>query len=337
MIKRQVEIIDYFRPGTPTRLGEQAMEKYFGGSTPLQTLVRGDIADPTTLREMKKMEDFLKTLPNVRHPQSAADLIEEMGDLMGEGKNIPDSRAKVANLWFLLEGEDIMSQLVNGDKTEAVIQATLTKNSVHEVKGMIGKIDDYIRKNNTAGLSFSQTGMHYIHLKLDQAIGFNQVQSMVLALVLIFIMVALLLRSFLGGLIGLLPISFSLVMAFGIMGFTRIPLDIATMLLGGIAIGTGIDYAIHFSNRFRQELRTGKDPNAAVVATMSTTGRAIMINVLTVIMGFLVLALGQLVPLQRFGLLIAITTASAGLGSITILPAVMLSAGLGIKNAKIKK
>jgi predicted RND superfamily exporter protein len=179
--------------------------------------------------------------------------------------------------------------------------------------------------------------MHYIHLKLDQAIGFNQVQSMVLALVLIFIMVALLLRSFLGGLIGLLPISFSLVMAFGIMGFTRIPLDIATMLLGGIAIGTGIDYAIHFSNRFRQELRTGKDPNAAVVATMSTTGRAIMINVLTVIMGFLVLALGQLVPLQRFGLLIAITTASAGLGSITILPAVMLSAGLGIKNAKIKK
>lgn len=334
-IKRQVEIIDYFRPGTPTRLGEQAMERYFGGSTPLQILVRGDIADPTTLREMKKMEDFLKTLPNVHHPQSVADLIEEMGDLMGEGKTIPDSRAKVANLWFLLEGEDIMSQLVNGDKTEAVIQATLGKNSVHEVQGMIGKIDDYIRKNNTDSLSFSQTGMHYIHLKLDRAIVFNQTQSMILAMVMIFIMVALMLRSFFGGLIGLLPITFSLVLVFGIMGFARIPLDIATMLLGGIAIGTGIDYAIHFSSRFRHELRTGKDPRAAVITTMGTTGRAIMINVLTVVMGFLVLALGQLVPLQRFGLLIAITTASAGLGSITILPAVMLTTGIGLKIAKI--
>jgi predicted RND superfamily exporter protein len=312
MIKRQVEIVDYFKPGTPTRLGEQAMERYFGGSTPLQILVRGDIADPAALRAMKKMEDFLATLPNVHHPQSVADLIEEMDDLMGEGKTIPDSRAKVANLWFLLEGEDIMSQLVNGDKTEAVIQATLGKNSVHEVRGMIGKIDDYIRKNNTDALSFSQTGMHYIHLKLDRAIVFNQAQSMVLAIVLIFIMVALMLRSFFGGLIGLLPITFSLVMVFGIMGYTRIPLDIATMLVGGIAIGTGIDYAIHFSSRFRHELRTGKDPRAAVIATMGTTGQAILINVLTVIMGFLVLALAQLVPLQRFGLLIAITTATRG-------------------------
>ncbi len=333
-IQRQVEIIDYFRAGTPTRLGEQAMERYFGGSTPLQVLVRGDIGDPTTLVTMKKMEDFLKSLPNVHHPQSVADLIEEMDDLMGEGKTIPDSRAKVANLWFLLEGEDIMSQLVNGDKTEAVIQATIGKNSVHEVKSMIGKIEDYIRQNNTDRFSFSQTGMHYVHVKLDRAIAFNQMQSMILAMVMIFIMVALMLRSLFGGLIGLLPISFALVMVFGIMGYTRIPLDIATMLLGGIAIGTGIDYAIHFSNRIRQETRSGKDARSAVITTMSTTGRAIMINVLTVIMGFLVLALGQLVPLQRFGLLIAITTACAGLASITILPAVILETGIGLKMKK---
>jgi len=337
IIKRQVEILDYFKPGTPTRLGEQAMEKYFGGSTPLQILVRGDIGDPAVLRAMKKMEDFLETLPNVHNPQSVADLIAEMDDLIGEGKTIPDSRAKVANLWFLLEGEDIMSQLVGGDKTEAVIQATLGKISVHEVRGMIGQIDDYIRKNNTGALTFSQTGMHYIHLKLDRAIVFNQAQSLVLAMIMVFIMVALMLRSFFGGLIGLLPITFSLVMVFGIMGYTRIPLDIATMLVGGIAIGTGIDYAIHFSSRFRHELRTGKDPHAAVIATMGSTGRAIMINVLTVIMGFLVLALAQLVPLQRFGLLIAITTASAGIGSITILPAVMLTTGIGLKMNPVRE
>jgi len=330
-IKRQVEIIDYFKPGTPTRRAEQAMEMYFGGSTPLQILVRGDIGDPATLQAMKNMEEYLKTMPNVSHPQSVADLIEEMNDLMGEGKTIPDSRAKVSNLWFLLEGEDIMSQMVNGDQTEAVIQATLRKNSVHEVKGMIAKIDDYIKKNRTAELSFAQTGMHFVHLKLDRAIALNQAQSLILALVMIFIMVALMLRSFFGGLIGLIPITFALTVVFGIMGFTRIPFDIATMLLGGIAIGTGIDYAIHFSSRFRNELRSGKDPGRAVVATMATTGGSIMINVMTVILGFLVLTLAQLIPIQRFGLLIAIATASAGLGSITILPAIMLVTGIGRK------
>lgn len=331
-IERQVEIMDYFKPDAPVRRAEQILEKNFGGSTTLQILVKGDITDPVVLREMKNMEDFLKTLPNVHHPQSVADLIEEMNDLMGEEKKIPDSRAKINNLWFLLEGEDIMSQLVNGDRSEAVIQAAIGQNRIREIKFLIEKINDYIEKHNRADLTFFQTGMHCIHRQLDRAIVFNQAQSMALAMVLIFVMVAFLLRSFFGGLIGLLPIALSLVVIFGVMGYARIPLDIATMLLGGIAIGTGIDYAIHFSSRLRHELQTGKTPAAAVIATMATAGRSIMINMLTVTMGFIVLVLAQLVPLQRFGLLIAIMTTSAGLGSITILPAVMLTTGIGLKN-----
>ncbi len=330
-IERQVEIMDYFNPDAPVRRAEQILEKNFGGSTSLQILVKGDIADPAVLRAMKNMEDFLKTLPNVHHPQSIADLIEEMNDLMGEEKTIPESRAKVNNLWFLLEGEEIMSQLVNRERSEALIQATIGKNRIREIKFLTEMINDYIRQHNTTDLVFSQTGMHCIHLQLDRAIVFNQAQSMALAMILIFALVAFLLRSFLGGLTGLLPIALSLVVVFGVMGYARIPLDIATMLLGGIAIGTGIDYAIHFSSRFRRELQAGKDPTAAVMATMVTAGRSIMINVLTVAMGFIVLALAQLVPLQRFGLLIAIMTTSAGLGSITILPAVMLTTGIGLK------
>jgi len=100
-IERKVDMLDYFSPKTRLRITEEMMEKKFGGSVPVQILVKGDIQDPSVLKQMKKMEDFLKTQDNVHNPQSVADLIEEMNDVMGEGKDIPDSKDKVSNLWFL--------------------------------------------------------------------------------------------------------------------------------------------------------------------------------------------------------------------------------------------
>ena len=124
-IQRSVDMLDYFKPGSSIRMTEEIMEAKFGGSIPVQILVEGDIQDPAVLIEMKKFGDFLESQGDVSNTQSIADLIEEMADAMGEGKIIPDSKDKVSNLWFLLEGEEILSQMVNEDKTEAVIQGTI--------------------------------------------------------------------------------------------------------------------------------------------------------------------------------------------------------------------
>ena len=109
------------------------------------------------------------------------------------------------------------------------------------------------------------------------------------------------------------------------MGYSGIPLDIATVLVASTSIGIGIDYAIHFINRFRQELRSGKNSSDALRQTLQTTGKGILINVITVTGGFLVFLLADLVPLQRFGALIALTMVSSGSASIFILPAIILT------------
>jgi len=72
---------------------------------------------------MIKTEKFLKDDPNVSVAQSVADLIEQMNDAMGEGRRIPDDKAKIEQLWFLLEGQEVMPQLVNDDLTKGVIQS----------------------------------------------------------------------------------------------------------------------------------------------------------------------------------------------------------------------
>jgi predicted RND superfamily exporter protein len=125
-------------------------------------------------------------------------------------------------------------------------------------------------------------------------------------------------------LIGLTPILFSLFVLFGVMGTTGIPLDVATVLIGSISMGVGIDYAIHFLNRFKRELQSGYSRAEAVVRTISTTGKAVSINVVTVSTGLLTLVLANLIPLRRFALLIVATMLGSGLSALTLLPSILL-------------
>jgi len=88
-------------------------------------------------------------------------------------------------------------------------------------------------------------------------------------------------------------------------------------------MGLGIDYTVHFLSRYRHELGRGSDHHSALQATLNTTGRAILINVVTVSVGFLSLLLGNLVPLRNFGLLIVVTMASSGVGALSLLPSIL--------------
>jgi len=166
--------------------------------------------------------------------------------------------------------------------------------------------------------------MPAIYQHLDDSIVRSQIQSILLAIILVFVCLIFMLHSFTGGLIGLVPIGFTILVILGLMGYIGVPLDIATVLVGSISIGIGIDYSIHFVSRFRKEFKEAGTELNALDKTLETTGKAILINVITVTMGFLVLILGNLVPLQRFGILVAITMVSSGASAITLLPAIIL-------------
>ena len=144
-ISRRVDLIEYFQPQSGIRQAEAFLQEKFGGSGIIQILVEGDIQDPAVLQEMEKMEEFLLAQDDIHSTQSLVSLLKELNHVMGEGKALPDTRGKVINLWFLLEGEEVMSQLVNAGRTEAVIQArmegSLETKRVHE---LVTLINEYI-------------------------------------------------------------------------------------------------------------------------------------------------------------------------------------------------
>ncbi len=173
-------------------------------------------------------------------------------------------------------------------------------------------------------LTAEQTGMPIIYMDIDRKIMRSQALSLSIAMFLVFLLLSFQLRSLIGGLISITPIILTILINFILMVVLNIPLDIVTVMIGSVAVGIGIDYTIHFINRFKSEFGKGKSELEALDKTLETTGKAILINAISVMMGFLVLVLGSVVPLQRFGYLIAFTMITSALGAITFLPALIL-------------
>lgn len=322
LIKTKVDFLDYFKEKSSIRITESIMEESFGGSVPIQILVKGDLQDPEVLQAMKDFHNFLDTLKGVHHPQSIIDLIEEMNDAMGEGKNIPDTKEKISNLYFLLEGEETIEQLINEDKTEGIIQAMTPGAYNEESELIIKQIQNYIKLINNHNYSFEFTGSAVVYQHLNQSLLKSQLISLIIAIIAIFICLLFLTNSLPESILGLVPIFLGLSILFGSMGILKIPLDVATVLIGSICVGIGIDYSIHFLNRYAIE-RKQNTPEAALLTTIKYAGGAIIINVFTVMLGFLVLIFSNLVPVIRFGVLLGITMLSTGVGATILLPAII--------------
>jgi predicted RND superfamily exporter protein len=333
LIRREVDILSYFRPGSEIRAAEEMMKKTFGGSQTLQILVSGDIKDPAVLEKMKAVEEYLRTRPELHNVHSVVELLEEMSFAMIDRRILPASRGQAANLWFLLEGEETLSLLVNPEADEAVIQASLENQNSREIAEVVRDVSARIaslRDDKVGMLRMQLAGSALLYSELYAALKRSQCRSLVLALLLVFACNLLLLRSFRAALTGLAPIVFTLFLLFGIMGAGGLPLDVVTVLLGSISLGVGIDYSLHFLNRYRRFLllcrrrRRGRQPEDAATAALAATGEAIFINMVTVSAGFLSLLLAGLTPLRRFALLIVCTMLCSGLSALLLLPSLLL-------------
>ena len=115
------------------------------------------------------------------------------------------------------------------------------------------------------------------------------------------------------------------------MGYTGIPLNIATVLVASIAMGIGIDYSVHVITHFNSSLKKGATISGALEETIGISGKAIIINVTSVSAGFLVLLFSEMVPLQYFGLLIFLSMVGSGLSALTFLPVILILAHRGQK------
>ena len=170
-----------------------------------------------------------------------------------------------------------------------------------------------------------------------QSLFKSQITTLSLVLLILFLMFLALFRSVKLTLIALTVNIIPIGIIFGFMGWLHIPLDIMTITIAAIAMGIGVDDTIHYIHRFKREFE--KDPVYPEVMkrTNNSIGNAMYYTSLTVIIGFSILVLSNLIPTIYFGLLTMLVMAAALVSNLILLPKLLLLIKPLTKNATIKK
>ncbi len=328
-LKVDANVENFFPRKNPVRVSADLINKNFGGSEDISVWFRGDCKDPALLNRLNAYADSLKKNPGVGNVFSIADVVKEMSKAIYDPGDtwydrIPDSRNAVAQFFELYnmggDPEDF-EQLVDFDYKNAQMMVRVNNGSTKVVNDVVRQIRELTRKDpDFAGIG----GYGYINARLSDLIIRGQERSLALALIVVALLVMMIFRSVRSGLFISVPLAGAMVVLFGLMGYSGIELDTATAMLSSIMIGVGVDYTIHFLWRYMLEKGSGKSYEEAVYTTITTTGRGITFNALSVIVGFSALLISSFTPIRFFGFLVVISIASCLVGAMVLVPALIL-------------
>ncbi|MES2800386.1 MAG: MMPL family transporter [Bacteroidota bacterium] len=154
----------------------------------------------------------------------------------------------------------------------------------------------------------------------------NLFSGIIFAILCISILMALLFRSWRMVVVAMIPNLIPLIVTAGVMGILGIPLKPSTLLVFNIALGISVDDAIHFLEKYRQELKSKKwDLQECVMIAIRDTGLGRYYTSIVLFCGFSVFLFSQFGGTQALGILVSLTLFVAMITNFLILPTLLLS------------
>lgn len=233
----------------------------------------------------------------------------------------------VGNFLSMLSDKDTLGRWANDPQNENVlnpnrlrIQMILRSQSTDAIESVVNECNSYVANHFPEGYTVSFTGKGELESVMTDMVVSSQLQSLIFSLFCVFVVLTLSFKSGWAGLLGALPLAFTILLNYMTMGFTEIKLDLVTSIIASVAVGIGIDYTIHFLETYRMERALTSDVHEAARKTFASSGVGILTNALAVGLGFLVLCLSKFAVLRYIGILVAIVMFTSSMLSMTILP-----------------
>ncbi|WOX06485.1 efflux RND transporter permease subunit [Microbulbifer pacificus] len=277
------------------------------------------------LNQIEKFHDFLEAQPEIGKVQSLATLYKVAKDLNDGGLN--DFELAVARQSL---PEEINQVLVHPywspkDQQARISMRVMETDPNLRREELIQRIYNFAENElGMAPENVRQTGMLVLYNNMLQSLFKSQILTLGAVFAGILLMFLVLFRSLWLSIIALIPNMLAACVVLGGMGLANVPLDMMTITIAAITVGIGVDHAIHYLYRFREEFEKDGDYVATMHRSHATIGRAMFYTAITIIAGFSILALSKFVPSIYFGLLTALAMSAALLGSLTLLPLLLV-------------
>ncbi|MGE4453225.1 MAG: RND family transporter [Sphaerochaeta sp.] len=309
---------------------DQFVNSKFGGTSTLNIILSGDESDlfkhPEVLQAMDSMQADLEENPIVGNTLSLATFIKQMNQVMMEYEegtySIPDSQNLISQYLLLYEfsgDPESLQQVIDYEYTSANITVQLKSDSSAVLKDILAVVNNYQPQFSEYGITVGYAGSGYKAFIFSELLLEGQIVSLLISFAIIILLLAILFKNLRIGLVGTVPIAITAIVNFGVMGLLGIPLSSATALITSIAIGIGVDYAIHFLEHYTNMRLEGSTLEEATKQTLAHTGRAIIFNAIAVMGGFAILMFSVFPPNRQVGALIVLNMATSAIGTLTIL------------------
>ncbi len=288
----------------------------------------GRLASPRVLGAVERFEKALDreeaaTLGGVLGPAEHLEVMHFMLNLRNlAARRLPlgevDAEKKidaVIDRYRLVRGERRLSEILDEHLERGLVVLFLRGANYEDTATLLARMRALVHEHLTpVGIAVHSGGDVALSQAMIRSVVRSQVSSLAISLVLVAACAAILLRSLRTGVICALPAAATLLVLFGVIGWTGMPLGVATSMFAACVLGLGVDGAIHLSSAIRE---------LGVERGLERTLRPVLADALAVGLGFGMLALSQIPPTRRLGLIVALCAGLGFLLTFLIVPEVL--------------
>lgn len=331
---RRIEIdIDYFhffRPGSETSVGLAEISRRLCGAVNFDVIIeadeRGVLESPAALERIAQFQEWAESGNiGIDRTISIVEFVRHVN--RGFNNNRPEAYSTPKDervLKDLLSDREQLSPFLTADGRKARILMRSGLSGSQEMAASIREIERRGQELFPKSRVYA-TGTIVLMNRTSDMIGREQIKSVTIALLTIYLMLALLFRSWRVGLTALVPNLVPVLFFFGFMGWSGIALNMTTSLVASVVLGLAVDNSVQFIVRFRHAQRTRCPVRDAILMSLRLSGRPIIYANIALAATFAIFSISNFQPIGAFGLLSAVTILGCLVEDLVLLPARLTS------------
>ena len=327
--------VKWFKSDHRLRVADREMNKILGGTYMAYLVAEGkepeDIKRPEVMAYINKLQNFLESHQVVGKTSSVADIVKRINYVIHDSDPaadaIPTAQDEIGQYLFLFQmsgDPDDLDNFVDNDYQNANIWVQIRRGENKDMESIVAHVQNFTRQNPVPdGIGIRWSGLTYINKVWQDLMVKGMLKAVLSGFVAVFLLMMILFRSPLLAFISMMPLTFAIVLTYGILGFVGKNYDMPIAVCSSLALGLSIDYAIHFCQRFKSKVAAHKSVDEAKVAIFGEPATAIARNAVVIVFGFLPLVLATLTPYITVGIFFAALMSFSGLTTLILLPALM--------------
>lgn len=287
--------------------------------------------EPLMLRWLANLQRAIVKQGDVGKINSLTDIVSTVNRELNSGADkdfsIPNTSNGVAQTLLQFQSSHRPQDLwhfVSQDYQKTLLWLQMTSGDNQHMAKVVAWVDEYIIENPPPiDVTHQWAGKSYLNVVWQDAMVSGMIDSLMSSFVIVFIMMMLLFRSIKYGILAMLPLTFTITMIYGLVGWFGKAYDMPIAVLSALTLGLSIDFAIHFIQRVRELEAEKQSLGLALKDMFNEPSRAITRNAIVIAIGFTPLLLSPLMPYITVGFFLASIMILSALVTLVLLPALL--------------